>query len=110
MGGKLVLRSNWEIYCKEMVLAVKGILETKSIPGLTCTISEEQLNSDPRIGRDVTTHFERKYAQAGQALYQASFDLGVRSKEQRLSLLRGIPQGRSYDSDHEEDASSTSDL
>jgi tRNA G46 methylase TrmB len=91
LGGKLVLRSNWGIYCREMVLALEAIRSSNSIPGLTFGVNFEQLDSNPAAVRPVTTHFEKKYAEAGQSLFQVTVELGDRDPQQRVQLLASIP-------------------
>ena len=110
LGGKLVLRSNWNIYCYEMIKAVDAIVSTSILPGLTCdiqtcTIGEEEeegiqqtyspnhalktrLSTGCVLG--VKTHFQNKFVKAGIPIYEVSFDLGERTNEQRCYMLNNI--------------------
>ena len=109
LGGKLVLRSNWNIYCYEMIQAVDAIVSASILPGLTCdiqtcAIGEEeggvqqsysagltlQTRKSTGCAIGVKTHFQNKFIKAGIPVYEVSFDLGERTKEQRLYMLNNI--------------------
>jgi tRNA (guanine-N7-)-methyltransferase len=95
LGGKLVVRSNWEVYCTEFSESVGAIVDAGVVPGLHCDFRRTTLpitdsSESHSAGNNVTTHFETKYRAVGLSLYEVSFDLGHRSRSQRIEMLTGI--------------------
>ena len=102
LGGDLIVRSNWEVYCNEMATAMNAIVHGAS---RTCHLPEalEQLGQSEyddvgfkkqkvqvkRICPDpAMTHFEQKYVDAGVLLYELSVPLGQRSLQDRFRFLQ----------------------
>ena len=104
-----MLRSNWNIYCYEMIQAVDAIVSASILPDLTCDIQtctigkeEEGIQQTYREGLalktrlstgcvlGVKTHFQNKFVKAGIPIYEVSFELGERTKEQRCYMLNNI--------------------
>ncbi|MCB1954917.1 MAG: methyltransferase domain-containing protein [Rhodocyclaceae bacterium] len=63
LGGRLEMRTNWQVYGEEFALAL-GLLTGRSV---SCESYEAETPLTP---------FERKYRDSGQALYRVSLDLG----------------------------------
>jgi len=79
LGGQLVIRSNWRTYCEEMAEAIRAV----SHPHLFLSMGEFELAP----GSSPISHFERKYLQAGEKLYETTAALGIRSQRERLDFL-----------------------
>ena len=83
LGGHFTLRSNWEIYCQEMVLAVRSVLDAQAVPGLVAQISDSNsINVDNPI-----THFERKFVLSEQKLFEVIGNFGENDRQARKALL-----------------------
>ena len=112
LGGRLVLRSNWPVYCDEFEQAVAGAaavvrarfeaagrdapadLRAASVSSSSSSSSTTSAPSAPLTERTslaspptALTHFERKYAAAGQALHQLQVRWASRSPGERRDLL-----------------------
>ena len=101
IGGKLVVRSNWDVYCAEMVKSVQAVVDAALLPDLSChtnqctwssidTTAADGAVATHSAGKRVATHFQNKYLKAGVPVYEASFDLGERTKDERCRMLDGI--------------------
>jgi hypothetical protein len=53
-------------------------------------------NEEKKV-EDVTTHFERKYIEVGLKVYEFSADLGVRNRDERVSMLNDIPERKTVE-------------
>ena len=100
-----MLRSNWDVYCAEMVAAVEAVVAGALLPGLTscdtrqCTAPGTTTTGDTHsAGIDaVRTHFQNKYLNAGVPVFEASFDLGQRTLADRRRMLDGIVDRKTAD-------------
>ena len=108
LGGKLVLRSNWNVYCYEMIQAVDAIVSASILPGLTCNIQTCAIGEEEGVQQTysagfalktrlstgcvlgIKTHFQNKFVKAGIPIYEVSFELGERTKEERCYMLNNI--------------------
>lgn len=87
------MRSNWRTYCQEMQLAVDCISQSALLNGLgTRTKFRSFPESEEKKVEDVTTHFERKYIEVGLKVFEVSAGLGLRNREERVSMLNNIPK------------------
>ncbi len=88
LGGTLVVRSNWDIYCREMLSALKAIVNAKAFPNVTANINDVSEYQPAMDGvNKYLTHFERKYILAGVKVYELKVDLGARERPERLAML-----------------------
>ena len=95
LGGKLIVRSNWDVYCAEMVAAVDAVVAEAMLPGLaSCDTRQCTAHTSGAVGPThsagmdaVRTHFQNKYLGAGVPVFEASFNLGQRSLADRLKML-----------------------
>lgn len=110
LGGRLVVRSNWRVYCEEMRQALilglslqpyltESVLISKDSSDNVCAIDnrvileEETPISTGEESRDrkefppPTTRFEMKYRRVGLPLYQLDKQLGLRGQAERLKIL-----------------------
>lgn len=100
IGGKFVVRSNWNVYCEEMVSSIQAVVDASILPELSCHTkqctwssmgnSNDADASTYSAGKRVATHFQNKYLKAGVPVYEASFNLGERTREGRCRMLNGI--------------------
>ena len=83
LGGRLVVKANWDTYCRELKTAITSIVDAQSMPGLTANVpdSKEVQILEPM------THFERKYKLAGIKVFEFEADLGQRNLSERRSML-----------------------
>ena len=87
LGGNLVVRSNWPIYCDEVVSAIRAIDSANALPGLRCNVDDaHQIPFPDEINS--MSHFERKYVLANVPLFEATADLHKSSLQERLTILQ----------------------
>jgi hypothetical protein len=53
-------------------------------------------NEEKKV-EEVTTHFERKYIEVGLKVYEFSADLGVRNRDERVTMLNSIPKRKTVE-------------
>jgi tRNA G46 methylase TrmB len=94
LGGELVLRSNWEVYCLEFATALRTLAavspmatDAAGLSGATC--ATPVAFTVPADGAALT-HFERKYAAVGADLFELRVQLGIRTAEERFRLLQSL--------------------
>lgn len=83
LGGKLTLRSNWKIYCQEMVTALRAVNDAHVLPGFSCSVNDA-VQIAPE---DPMTHFERKFLAANIPVYEVTANLGMRGRSERLAMM-----------------------
>lgn len=84
LGGRLTIRSNWLIYCKEMESAINAIVEADALPKFCSSagVSVREVEIE-----DPISHFERKYKLAHVPVFELSVDLKSRSKGDRYKFI-----------------------
>jgi len=93
LGGEVVVRSNWRVYCNEFATAVRTLA---AVAAPARTGLSPDLNSafaaPFKVPTDVAplTGFERKYAAVGVDLFELRVHLGMRSMGKRMHLLQTL--------------------
>lgn len=76
-----------------MQQAVDCISQSALLNGLgTGTKFRSFPESEEKKVEDVTTHFERKYIEVGLKVFEFSAGLGLRNREERVSMLNNLPK------------------
>eukprot|EP01041_Mallomonas_annulata_P004062 gene4059-8077_t len=97
LGGRVVIRSNWPVYCREFMQATQSVVDEKNLlPGLENPInmSFTAYTPDPPM-----THFERKYQNADVPVYQLLKRPQVPSSGKFGSFVYDISQSVSFGED-----------
>jgi tRNA G46 methylase TrmB len=87
LGGNVIVRSNWPIYCEEFISAIKAIDNSNALNGFKCKVNNVHQIPFPNENESMS-HFERKYIRVKVPLFEASAKCGTTDLSQRLLLLK----------------------